>query len=167
VDRTSKFAFARLEDRADTKAAMTFLNSLVEVVPYHIHTVLTDNGIQFADLPRNRQKPTALWRGHPFDRACGQHNIEHRLTKPNHPWTNGQVERMNRTLKEATVRRYHYETHDRLREHLAAFLNAYNFGKRLKMLRGLTPFEFIAKVWTEEPSRFKNDPTHHSPGLNT
>ena len=23
------------------------------------------------------------------------------------PWTNGQVERMNRTLKEATVRRYH------------------------------------------------------------
>jgi transposase InsO family protein len=45
-----------------------------------------------------------------FDRICREHGIEHRLTKPNHPWTNGQVERMNRTLKEATVRRYHYET---------------------------------------------------------
>ena len=31
---------------------------------------------------------------------------------------------MNRTLKEATVRRYHYETHQQLREHLEAFLNA-------------------------------------------
>ena len=78
----------------------------------------------------------------------------------------GAVERMNRTLKEATVRRYHYETHDRLKEHLAAFPKAYNFGRRLKMLRGLTPFEFITKVWTEEPNRFKTDPTHHSLGLN-
>jgi len=74
-----------------------------------------------------------------FDRICREHGIEHRLTKPNHPWTNGQVERMNRTLKEATVRRYHYETQAQLREHLEAFLNAYNFAKRLKTLRGLTP----------------------------
>ena len=44
-----------------------------------------------------------------FDRLCAKHEIEHRLTKPNHPWTNGQVERMNRTLKEATVYRYYYE----------------------------------------------------------
>ncbi len=61
------------------------------------------------------------------------------LTKPNHPWTNGQVERMNRTLKEATVRRYHYETKRQLEDHLGAFLDSYNFAKRLKTLRGLTP----------------------------
>ena len=70
-----------------------------------------------------------------FDRICREHGIEHRLTKPNHPWTNGQVERMNRTLKEATVRRYHYETHRQLKDHLAAFLDAYNFAKRLKTLQ--------------------------------
>jgi hypothetical protein len=46
---------------------------------------------------------------------------------------------MNRTLKEATVKRYYYETHDQLREHLQTFLMAYNFAKRLKTLRGLTP----------------------------
>jgi hypothetical protein len=39
---------------------------------------------------------------------------------------------MNRSLKEATVRRYHYDTHRQLEEHLAAFLGAYNFAKRLK-----------------------------------
>ena len=81
-----------------------------------------------------------------FDRICREHGIEHRLTKPNHPWTNGQVERMNRTLKEATVRRYHYETHQQLREHLEAFLNAYNFAKRLKTLRGLIPTSTSAKL---------------------
>ena len=70
--------------------------------------------IQLADLPKNHSNPTATWRGHPFDRACRQHSIEHRLIKPNHPWTNGQVERMNRTLKETTVQRYYDETHDRL-----------------------------------------------------
>jgi transposase-like protein len=32
-----------------------------------------------------------------------------------HPWTNGQVERMNRTIKEATVQRYHYDDHEQLR----------------------------------------------------
>ncbi|HWL71342.1 MAG TPA: hypothetical protein VNS22_23605, partial [Geminicoccus sp.] len=29
-------------------------------------------------------------------------------------WTNRQVERMNRTLKDAIVRRYHYGSHDQL-----------------------------------------------------
>ena len=62
---------------------------------------------------------------------------------------------MNRTLKEATVRRYHYETHDQLREHLATFLAPYNFAKRLKTLRGLTPYEFICKCWTENPDQFQ------------
>jgi hypothetical protein len=38
------------------------------------------------------------------------------------------------TLKEATVKRYHYESHNQLREHLAAFFAAYNFAKRLKTL---------------------------------
>ena len=79
IDRTSKLAFARLVEKANTATAVAFLNELVEAVPYQIDVVLTDNGIQFADLPKNRKGPT-------FDRACRQHGIEHRLTKPNHPW---------------------------------------------------------------------------------
>ena len=100
IDRTSKFAFVELVERADMQAAARFLQTLIAAVPYRIHTVLTDNGIQFADLPKNRKGPTARFRGHTFDRVCLLHGIDHRLTKPNHPWTNGQVERMNRTIKE-------------------------------------------------------------------
>ena len=50
-----------------------------------------------------------LFRAHAFEYACAQHDIDHRLTKPKHPWTNGQVERMNRTIKDATVKRFFYE----------------------------------------------------------
>ena len=167
IDRTSKFVFAQLHGAANVKSAVGFLQALVEAVPYTIHTVLTDNGIQFGDMPSRRTGPTARYRLHMFDRICREQGIEHRLTKPNHPWTNGQVERMNRTLKEATVRRYHYETHRQLREHLQAFLNAYNFAKRLKTLRGLTPYEHICKAWADQPNRFRYDPTHLTSGLNT
>ena len=151
IDRTSKFAFAKLAEKANRVTASAFLTALIEAVPYKIHTVLTDNGIQFTFPPRYADGPTARYATHRFDMRCRENGIEHRLTKPNHPWTNGQVERMNRTLKEATVRRYHYETHDQLREHLDAFLAAYNFAKRLKTLKGLTPYEFICKRWTENP----------------
>ena len=167
VDRTSKFAFAELHKAASVKVAVGFLQALIEAVPYAIHTVLTDNGIQFGDLPSRRAGPTARYRVHLFDRICREHGIEHRLTKPNHPWTNGQVERMNRTLKEATVRRYHYQSHRQLRQHLEAFLNAYNFAKRLKTLHGLTPYEHICKVWADQPSRFRYDPSHLTSGLNS
>src|SRR4051812_19497526 len=37
---------------------------------------------------------------------------------------------------------------------LAAFLDAYNFAKRLKTLRGLTPYEAICRAWTDDPERF-------------
>ncbi|MBY3052195.1 IS481 family transposase [Rhizobium laguerreae] len=167
IDRTSKFAFAHLEESANIHTAAAFLKALVEAVPYKIHTVLTDNGIQFCDLPSRRNGPTARLRMHMFDRTCRTHGIEHRLTKPNHPWTNGQVERMNRTIKEATVKRYHYDSHDQLTRHLTDFLAAYNFGRRLKTLKGLTPYEFICRQWTSEPKNFSLNPIHQFPGLNT
>lgn len=74
---------------------------------------------------------------------------------------------MNRTLKEATVRRYRYENHDRLRAHLTAFVDAHNLARRLKTLKGLTPFELFTKCWPNQPNRFRSNPIHHFPGRNT
>ena len=176
IDRVTKFAFAELHERATRRTAADFLGRLLEALPYRIHTVLTDNGTHFT-TPGNKRSAAAeikaaiengeLFRAHAFELACAKADIDHRLTKPNHPWTNGQVERMNRTIKEATVRRYYYDNHDRLRDHLADFLNAYNFAKRLKTLKGLTPYEYICRLWTEQPHRFRVKPIHHTPGLNT
>jgi len=101
-----------------------------------------------------------------FDRVCEENGIEHRLTLPAHPWTNGQVERMNKTIKEATVHRYYYESQTALQEHLQAFIDVYNFAKRLKSLNGLTPWEFIVKEWKSEPKLFKTKPNPYNMGLN-
>lgn len=103
---------------------------------------------------------------HIFGRLCSEHDIEYRLTKPNHPWTNGQVERMNRTIKEATIKRFHYDRHVQLCTYLADFMAAYNFARWLKTLSGLTPYEYICKVWASEPDRFIVNPIHQMPGLN-
>ncbi|WP_310620135.1 IS481 family transposase [Flexibacterium corallicola] len=175
IDRTSKFAFVKLFEKATRRIASTFLRALIEAVPYKIHTVLTDNGTQFTD-PKGYSWNASevqhllttgqLFRAHAFVLACAQNDIDHRLTKPAHPWTNGQVERMNRTLKEATVRRYYYRTHNELRAHLDTFIQAYNFAKRLKALRGLTPFDYITRQWTQEPDRFIKQPHHLLAGLN-
>lgn len=157
INRTSKFAFVELVERADMHAAAAFMEALVAAVPYRIHTVLTDNGIQFADLPKSRRGPTAHFRGHPFNRACLLHSIDHRLTKPNLPWSNGPVERMNRTIQEATVQRYHFDNRNQLRTHLS------DFAKRLKTLGGLTVYEFICKCWQKPPHRFILDPNYQMP----
>lgn len=74
---------------------------------------------------------------------------------------------MNRTIKDATVKRFHYDSHDQLRGHLKDFIDAYNFGRRLKTLKGLTPYEAICKAWAAEPERFRQDPAHLTSGLNT
>jgi transposase InsO family protein len=166
IDRTSKFAYAELHEASDRSVAKVFLDNLVQAVPYKIHIVLTDNGAQFCIQPRYRSGLTARYVRHMFDQCCDRHGIEHRLTKPKHPWTNGQVERMNRTIKDATVKRYHYQSHEQLKSHLQTFLMAYNFARRLKTLKGLTPYEYVCKIWTNEPERFTINPTQHTVGLN-
>ena len=166
IDRTSKFAFVELHERVTRRVAGNFLRALIAAVPYKVHTVLTDNGIQFTFPPHYADGPTARYATHMFDLRCQENGIEHRLTKIKHPWTNGQVERMNRTIKEATVQRYHYDRHDQLEAHLADFITAYNYARRLKTLKGLTPYEYICKCWTSQPERFKLNPLQQMPGLN-
>jgi hypothetical protein len=78
-----------------------------------------------------------------------------------------KVERMNWTIKETTVKHYHYDRHEQVETLLADFINANNYGKRFKTLKCLIPYEFIMKAWTNEPERFKFDPTHQMLGLNT
>ena len=56
IDRTSKFVFAQLHEAANVKSAVGFLQAL-------IHIVLTDNGIQFGDMPSRRTGPTARCAG--------------------------------------------------------------------------------------------------------
>jgi hypothetical protein len=44
---------------------------------------------------------------------------------------NGQAERMNRTIKDATIKTYHYDDLENLKAHVMAFVTAYNFAKHI------------------------------------
>ena len=98
IDRTRKTAFAELHPRTKRVVAAEFLRWVPDKQPYRVQTVLTDNG-----MPIGQQPHRLLPDRHRFDRICRAYGVEHRLTKPAHSWTNGPVERMNRTIKEATV----------------------------------------------------------------
>jgi Integrase core domain len=82
IDRTSKFAYAQLHEKANRRTATSFLKALIKAVPYKIHTVLTDNGIQFTDLPKNRLGPRARWRVHMFDMLCDANGIVEPMNEP-------------------------------------------------------------------------------------
>jgi transposase InsO family protein len=170
IGRASKFVHVAFFDANAKLNGAAFLRQVVEAFPYRIHTVLTDNGMAFADLPKNRSRHPeikAIFGGHIFDRVCKEHGIEHKLTKPYHPWTNGQAERMNRTVKDATIKAFHYPNLEALKAHVLAFIQAYNFAKHLKALRWRTPFQAICDAWKTDPSTFKINPHHLIPGPHT
>ena len=165
IDRVTKFTFVAFHDAATKMNGVAFLRDSVAAFPYRIHTVLTDNGMAFAEQLRYRGGLTDRYcGGHVFERACRANGIEHRLTKPYHPWTNGQAERMNRTVKDATDKAFHYPNLEALKAHFLAFVRTYNFAKYLKALRWRTPFRTICDAWHHKPERFRIDPHHLTPG---
>lgn len=90
-----------------------------------------------------------------------------RLTKLDHPRTNGQVGRVNRPHRNATVKRRHSGGHQQLRAHFADVMAASNFARRLKPLGGLAPYEHIREVRKSAPNRFVLDPIQQMPQQNT
>src|SRR5918993_2319204 len=110
IDRTSKFAFVELHERVTRRMAGDFLRRLIAAVPYKVHTVLTDNGTHFT-TPGNTASAVPLikeaiargelFRAHGFELACARADVEHRLTKPRHPWTTDVIDK--RFLRRSAV----------------------------------------------------------------
>ena len=86
ADRVSRFACAEFRDDIGKMNSAGFLRGVSNAFPCKIHTVLTNNGMAFADLPGNRNKPIHAFLGmYIFGRVCNEDGIAHKLTKPYHP----------------------------------------------------------------------------------
>lgn len=121
--RVSKFTSVEFWDDIGKMNGADFLQGVIKAFLYKIHTVLTDNGIAFTDLPKHRNKPIHVFlEMHVFGGICNENGIVHKLSKPYDPWTNGQAERMNRTIKEATIKTFHYPNLESLKAHVLAFV---------------------------------------------
>jgi transposase InsO family protein len=101
------------------KNSLQLLKNTIANVPFKIHTVLTDNGIQFTNGLSTNGALQRSYRMHPFDSVCERYGVQHRLTLVKHLWTNGLVECMNRSIKDQTVKIYFYESLDDLKCHPA------------------------------------------------
>lgn len=103
IDRATRFVHIEIMPHRDAETAAACLKRFLAAFPYPVHTILTDNGSEFTDRFGGAHWGKRL-RGtgrHAFDAVCARHAIEHRLTRPFRPQTNGMVERFNRRLAEA------------------------------------------------------------------
>ena len=94
IDRVTRWVYVELLQDKSAASAGGFLTRLIDKAPFTITKVLTDNGKEFTDrfCAAGQRQPTGA---HAFDRVCTANRIEHRLTKPRTPQTNGMSERFN------------------------------------------------------------------------
>src|SRR5690606_33412199 len=105
IDRATRWVFVRVYASKSATNARRFLKELHKAAAFRIRTILTDNGKEFTDrfITRGERTPTGR---HQFDQLCEELGIEHRLTRPKHPQTNGMVERFNGRI--ADILRTHH-----------------------------------------------------------
>ena len=152
IDRATRYVYLEIHPRRDAEAAAGFLERFLAHFPHPAHTVLTDNGSEFTDrfAVDMKGKPDDRPSGrHPFDRVCATHKIDHRLTRPYRPQTNGLVERFNRRIAEAIgsqpkrgAAHRLFASHPDRDAFLARFVHDYN-RTRLKCLGYLAPLQAL------------------------
>lgn len=153
IDRATRFVHIDNIARRDAATVAACLKRFLAAFPHKVHTILTDNGSEFTDRfggAKWGKEPHATGRHH-FDRVCARHGIEHRLTRPFRPQTNGLVERFNRRLTEAIAAKTSiarnegknkFRSHDERDAFLARFVANYN-RTRLKCLDYRAPAELL------------------------
>jgi transposase len=152
IDRATRYVYLEIHPNRDAKTAAGFLTRFLAHFPHPVHTLLTDNGSEFTDRfavdmkDKPRDRPSGR---HPFDRICVQFNIEHRLTRPYRPQTNGLVERFNRRIVDAIGRQPKrgiahrlFVSHADRDAFLNHFVHDYN-RTRLKCLGYLAPLQAL------------------------
>jgi transposase InsO family protein len=145
-------------------AARRFLDSLQKATPIKITHILTDNGKAFSDRPfhSNARDPSGK---HELDRLCADLGIEHRLTRPRTPQTNGMVERFNGRISDL-LKTHHFVSREDLEETPLRYVHLYNHQPPQSALKSKPPI-MAMKAWYEtHPELFKKRPYNHA-GLDT
>lgn len=147
IDTYSSFGIAYLYTDKSVRSAVDFISKTIdafEAMGVTVERILTDNGKEY----------TTHWDTgyHLFEEYLGSKGIGHRYTKVRHPWTNGFVERFQRTLLEefyqpALLKR----TYDRLEDlqcDLDSYLYFYNFQRTHQGYRtkGSKPCELLHNI---------------------
>jgi transposase InsO family protein len=99
IDRATRLSYLAVYEHKDKEAATDFLGKCLAFFPFKVGKVLTDNGREFTLHGFRNRYGTQVRTTHPFDAVCEALGIEHRLTRPYTPKTNGMAERMNGLIR--------------------------------------------------------------------
>ena len=157
VDRATRLIFLRIYSRKNKEAASDFLVQALGFYPFRIHTILTDNGKEFANIG---QKSYGRVGKNPvlFEIICELAGIDYRKTKARHPWTNGMAERAVRSVKDNTVKLERYESLESAVIGILHYQDIHNFRYRMKVLNYKTPFQIAMEWFAKEPTLFIRHP---------
>ena len=141
LDCESKFAFAFAYKSHSSDAATDFMKKFKSVAPLPLTHVQTDNGSEFAKH---------------FEIYLEKNGIVHFHTYPRCPKMNSEIERFNRTLSDAFVKKHRlllaYDI-DAFNEKLTEWLIWYNTRRPHWTLGLISPLKYICMKLTAEESQ--------------
>ena len=163
IDRATRWVHIGLYDDQTEVSAVHFLEQVHQAAPMKILKLLTDNGTQFTDRFTSKTKqPTGR---HGFDVRCKALGIEHRLSPPRHPQTNGMVERFNGRVTEL-IAQTRFKSAQELEQTLLNYVRTYNHRIPQRALDHQTPIQALKNWRLKSPDLFKKR-VHDLPGLDT
>ena len=161
IDRATRWVFVAIKTNKSAASAKAFLKALHKACPIKINKLLTDNGKEFTDrlfASRERQ-PSG---NHEFDQLCQALGIEHRLTKPRTPKTNGMVERFNGRIADV-LKTHRFRSGEDLEQTLLRYVALYNHQLPQSALSSKTPMQAM-KQWHETHPHLFNKRPYDRPG---
>lgn len=159
IDRATRWVFVQIKKNKTAASAKAFLNAVHKACPMRIQKVLTDNGKEFTDrlFASRARQPTGE---HEFDQLCASLGIEHRLTKPRTPRTNGMVERFNGRIADV-LRSHRFNSGEDLEHTLLRYVALYNHQFPQSALKSRTPLQAMKDWYATRPDLFVKRPYDH------
>jgi hypothetical protein len=102
---------------------------------------------------------------HEFDKLCAELGIEHRLTPPRSPQTNGMVERFNGRI-EYVLQSQHFRSGEELETTLLRYVWLYNQQLPQSALGRKSPLQAMKDWHKLKPELFRKQP-YYRPGCDT
>lgn len=164
IDRATRWVFIRVYNTKTAANARRFLRDLERACPIRIRTILTDNGKEFTDRLFGLRKRSATGE-HAFDRLCADLDIEHRLTPPKSPQTNGMVERFNGRIEDV-LQSHHFKSGEDMETTLLRYVWLYNQQLPQSALANRSPLQAMKDWYKLKPELFKKQP-HYLAGCDS
>ena len=164
IDRATRWVFVQLKTNKTAASAHAFLKALHKACPLKITKLLTDNGKEFTDrlFASREREPSG---SHEFDQLCRELGIEHRLTRPRTPRTNGMVERFNGRIADV-LKTHRFNSREDMEQTLLRYVALYNHQLPQSALKSKTPMQAMKEWYQTHPHLFHKRP-YDRPGCDS